>query len=144
MKTKFILLIIFLSILLFSQACKKEESTSVTPSLTLSTAQASIWKVTLYKEDLDDKTTYYTNYAFTFNVDLSVEAVITGSSQINGTYAISEDNSQVKFVLSFTAVNNFDKITNDWRVETLSSTKIALRDISGRNGGIDYLTFERI
>lgn len=144
MKTKFLFGTLFLSILFFTQACKKDQSQNITPSLTLSTAQASNWKVTLFKEDVDDKTTYYTDYIFTFNSDLSVEAVRTGSSQINGTYAISEDNSEVKFVLSFTAVNNFDKISNDWRVETLGSTKIGLRDISGRNGGIDYLTFEKI
>ena len=42
-----------------------------------------------------------------------------------------------------TLTNNFEELNDDWDVVSQSATKIELIDVSGGNGGTDYLTFER-
>lgn len=36
-----------------------------------------------------------------------------------------------------------DELTDDWDIISYSATKIQLIDVSGGNGGTDYLTFEK-
>ncbi len=38
---------------------------------------------------------------------------------------------------------DFEELSDDWDIISHSSTKIELIDISGGNGGTDYLTFEK-
>jgi hypothetical protein len=40
-------------------------------------------------------------------------------------------------------MNDFEDLNDDWDIISRSSTKIELIDISGGNGGTDYLTFEK-
>jgi hypothetical protein len=37
-----------------------------------------------------------------------------------------------------------DDLSDDWDILSYSATKIELIDVSGGNGGTDYLTFEKI
>ena len=39
--------------------------------------------------------------------------------------------------------NDFEDLNDDWDIISQSSSKIELIDISGGNGGTDYLTFEK-
>ncbi|MCB0382605.1 MAG: hypothetical protein KDD05_04705, partial [Psychroserpens sp.] len=39
--------------------------------------------------------------------------------------------------------NNFEDLNDDWDIVSTSSNTIELIDISGGNGGTDFLTFER-
>lgn len=36
-----------------------------------------------------------------------------------------------------------DELTDDWDIISYTDTKIQLVDVSGGNGGTDYLTFEK-
>jgi hypothetical protein len=40
--------------------------------------------------------------------------------------------------------SDFEDLVDDWDFISVSNTKIELIDISGGNGGTDYLTFERL
>jgi hypothetical protein len=62
---------------------------------------------------------------------------------LNETWAVGNDDSQVKLILNFTATSPFDEIYGDWRIIELISTKVRLDDVSGGLSGTDYLTFER-
>jgi hypothetical protein len=144
MKSKYFLPLALLFLLTMAQACKKDKNITITTSLTDTTLESGNWKITLFKEDINDETIYFADYAFTFNADETAVAIKSGSSQINGSWTTSQDDTKIKLVLNFTPVNSFDKISNDWEVQTVSDTKITLRDISGGNGGVDYLYFEKI
>ena len=37
----------------------------------------------------------------------------------------------------------FEELTDDWEITEKSATVIKLRDVSGGNGGTDYLTFTK-
>ncbi|MDA0719138.1 MAG: hypothetical protein O2934_03230 [Bacteroidetes bacterium] len=50
------------------------------------------------------------------------------------------------FILDFAVPesSDFEDLIDDWDFISVSNTKIELIDISGGNGGTDYLTFERL
>ena len=62
---------------------------------------------------------------------------------ITGTWSTGTDDSQVKLVLAFSTPAQFADISDDWHVTERTDTKITLQDVSGGNGGTDYLTFEK-
>jgi len=39
--------------------------------------------------------------------------------------------------------NDFEDLNDDWDFISQSATKVELIDVSGGNGGTDYLTFEK-
>jgi hypothetical protein len=74
-----------------------------------------------------------------------------GTNIYTGTWSVTADNgtdddnpnSDLDFNLAFTTPANFADLTDDWNVVSQTDTKIELIDISGGNGGTDYLTFEK-
>jgi hypothetical protein len=47
------------------------------------------------------------------------------------------------FNISFASPPDFEELSDDWDFISQSSSKIELIDVSGGNGGTDYLTFEK-
>ena len=47
------------------------------------------------------------------------------------------------FVVFFASPPDFADLSDDWSIVSVSTTKIELIDVSGGNGGTDYLTFEK-
>jgi hypothetical protein len=81
-------------------------------------------------------------YVFSFGPGNVVTAIKTGST-VSGTWSVITDDSKVKLVLSFATPANFAEISDDWQVTERTATRIKLQDLSGGNGGTDYLTFEK-
>ena len=127
----------------FLFACNK-----VNPKGVEKTVTDGSWKVTLFSEDGVNETNYFNGYTFVFNENGQVTAT-NNSITMNGTWSTSESSSsddssnETDFTLSFDALNNFDELSDDWHVISLSDSKIELEDISG-DGSIDKLTFEKI
>ena len=111
--------------------------------------QDGTWKVTSFVDSGDDHTSDFTGYAFTFSPNGDAIAV-NGGTTVSGTWSIStsssddDSNDDMDFNLSFASPADFEELTDDWDVKSHSSTKIELIDVSGGNGGTDYLTFEKI
>ena len=72
-----------------------------------------------------------------------------GSNNYDGTWSITDSNSDddsqddLHFNIHFTQNNEFEDLNDDWDILSNSDTKIELRDISGGNGGTDFLTFDK-
>tara|TARA_B110000503_G_C7020708_1_gene359642 strand:+ start:355 stop:813 length:459 start_codon:yes stop_codon:yes gene_type:complete len=149
-KLFFILLIVSLT------ACTNDDdtipsttnNTASVQSQIQSSAQTGTWRVSLYSEDGKNETTNFVGYTFTFNTNISISA----SNQKNnytGTWSITDNNSSddsvndVDFNILFILTNNFQDFNVDCNVLSHAQSKIELRDISGGNGGIDLLTFEK-
>ena len=86
---------------------------------------------------------------FTFNSNGSVVAVGNGLS-VTGTWSVVNDDSNddnpssdLDFNLLFSSPEIFAELSDDWDVLERTDTKIRLIDVSGGNGGTDYLTFEK-
>ena len=138
---KNIISISILALLMIVASCKKDDNSSSTSSIN-STIQQGKWKVTSFIDSGDDETNHYSNYEFQFNSDGTVTAIKTGST-VNGTWSNGNDDSQQKLYLTFSTAP-FDELNDNWHIISQSASQIKLEDVSGGNGGTDYLTFDKI
>lgn len=134
---------VILMILLGFSACKKDDNSSNSVTAIDSTIQQGSWKVTSLIDDGNNETSHYSGYSFQFASGGTVSAT-NSSGTVSGTWSSGNDDSQVKLVLNFNSINPFNELNEDWHVTQQSSSIIKLEHISGGNGGIDYLTFEKI
>lgn len=110
--------------------------------------QDGSWRVTSYIDSGVDHTNDFNGYSFTFSDNGDVIAV-NGGTTVSGTWSITSSNSNddsnddMDFNLSFASPADFEELTDDWDIQSHTSTKIQLIDVSGGNGGTDYLTFEK-
>lgn len=98
------------------------------------------WRITYFYDD-GDETSSFTGYSFTFNANWTSIAIKNATS-INGTWTTYLDSGNTKLDLSFDG-DTLDEIEDDWRVTEYSATEIRLKDVSGGNGGTDYLYFTK-
>lgn len=148
--------LIFILWLFSLTACTNDDDTMPSNSNNSTSIQSQIhssvqdgsWRVSQFSEDGQVETAHFAGYAFTFNTDGSLLA----SNQTNnytGTWSLRDNNSSddsvndIDFNIFFNLTNNFEDLNDDWDVISNSETKIELKDISGGNGGIDLLTFEK-
>lgn len=131
-----------LAIIVVSASCKKNDD-DISPSGLNSQIQTGTWKVTWFSDSGTDETYHFSGYQFTFSSGGAVTATKTGSS-VSGTWSTGNDDSTTKMILDFGAQVPFDELNDDWKILENSAAKIRLEDVSGGNGGTDYLTFEKI
>jgi hypothetical protein len=134
---------------LFFVSCKNNDDTS---SMIQAQIQANVksgsWRVTKFIDSRVEETTHFSGYNFIFNGSGIINAN-NGINDYSGTWVITDSNTSddtqndLNFVINFNLTNDFLDLNDDWDFITQSSTKIELIDISGGNGGIDYLTFEK-
>lgn len=133
--------VILLSSLLFS--CKKDDNnTTISTTNLTSTVSSGNWRITYYWDTDHEETNDFTGYSFVFNSNGTVTAT-KAANFINGSWSTANDDSKVKLILSFSTPSAFLEISDDWHTIERTDTKIKLQDISGGNGGTDFLTFEK-
>ncbi|MCT8338606.1 hypothetical protein MG296_00940 [Flavobacteriaceae bacterium TK19130] len=103
------------------------------------------WYVNLLEDDGNDETCDYAEYEFVFASNETVTAS-SANNTVNGTWSTTGNGSTLDLVLNFdtTGENDpFDDLNDDWDVTNFTTELIELLDISGGNGGTDYLNFGR-
>jgi hypothetical protein len=100
------------------------------------------WYVSYFQEDDDDETSDFNGYVFTFNTN-GTSTAVRNSVTTNGTWSTFVDSGQNKLELVFEGLS-LDEIEEDWRIIEFSNTQIRLKDVSGGDGSIDYLTFTKL
>ncbi|MDJ0646090.1 MAG: hypothetical protein QNJ57_08935 [Flavobacteriaceae bacterium] len=112
-------------------------------------AASGTWKITSYIDSGKDETSDYDGYVFTFKNDGSLVAT-KGTVTINGTWSVTrdsdssdDDDNDIDFNISFTAPEIFQELTDDWDINSNTSSKIDLIDVSGGSGETDSLVFEK-
>jgi hypothetical protein len=126
-------------------SCSKDKNTvkSVESAVT-----SGSWKITKFVDSGTDETNNFTGYNFEFN-DSDVLSATNGTNIYTGSWSITDSNSDddsqddLDFNISFALSNDFQDLSDDWDFVSHTSTKIELIDVSGGNGGTDYLTFEK-
>ena len=126
-------------------SCSKDQNSvkSVESAVT-----SGSWKITKFVDSGTDETNNFTGYNFEFN-DSDVLSATNGTNIFTGSWSITDSNSDddsqddLDFNISFALSNDFQDLSDDWDFVSHSSTKIELIDVSGGNGGTDYLTFEK-
>jgi hypothetical protein len=116
-----------------------------------SVAQSGSWRIAYFFDTDDDETDNFNNYSFKFNTNGTLVAT-QGATAHTGAWSVTDDGSNddnnnyddIDFNISFSAPPDFEELSEDWEIISISNTKIELRHISGGNGGTDLLTFEKI
>lgn len=164
MKKKIAFLSVLLTYVFFVAACSKDDDNSnanrpndngTVAQQTATVTETGTWQVTYFFDSDQDETSDFNGYVFTFNEDGTVVAD-NGSNTINGTWSISDSSSSSDdddgsssdddFNLFFSVPDSsdFEDLNDDWDIISVTSSKFELIDVSGGNGGTDYLTFERL
>ncbi len=127
-------------------SCSKDDKTTAT-GITAAQVNTLItdgtWDVSLYSEGGIDQTTDFSGYRFTFAADGELTAA--GPANKIGTWNSTTDSGKVKIPIAFETetAGAFESISDDWFVLTATDQKIELEHISGGDGSIDLLTFEK-
>jgi hypothetical protein len=148
-KTKISILAFALSLFTIVSCNKNDDSPNNNIQNTVQTnVQSGTWRITKFIDSGTDETNHFTGYNFTFNSSGVLNAN-NGTNNYNGTWSILDSNSSddsqddLDFNLNFNLTNNFEDLNDDWDFISQSATKIELIDVSGGNGGTDYLTYEK-
>ena len=114
-------------------------------------AETGTWVITYFYDTDSDETSDYTGYEFTFGAN-GVLTATNGMNTHTGTWSVTDDSNSsddsnddddIDFNISFLSPPDFEELSDDWDIMTHTSTKIELTDVSGGNGGTDFLTFEK-
>ena len=106
------------------------------------------WHISLYAEDLDDQTSHFTGYNFTFG-DNNVLTATDGTNTYTGFWSVTNDSSNddgpndVDVNISFTSPADFAELSEDWHIEDRGSVAIYLGHTSGGDGSVDTLIFTK-
>jgi len=160
MKTKIISILTIVMYVAFVSSCSSDDDSSGTNNQdnsadqTTQIAQDGNWKVTQFIDSGEDETSDFTGFVFTFNNDGTLVAV-KDELTVNGTWSVTDgddssdddagtDDDEFNIFFDVPEINDFDDLSDDWDIVSVSSSKIELIDVSGGNGGTDNLIFEKI
>jgi hypothetical protein len=152
-----IILVLLTSFMLFSCDTSNDDVENSMIDLTEinATASSGTWVVARFEEDGIDQTSNFFGYSFTFNTDgiLNVtkeDLLVTGTWSITSDSNSSDDdssddssNDDVDFNIFFSSTSNFGELSDDWEIVSYSDTRIELKHVSGGDGSIDFLVFEK-
>lgn len=144
--------ILFLIVVSIFISCTEDDNPSNDTNQTISqlnqTVSSGNWIISYFFDSDSDETSNFSGFEFSFNNEGSLIAQ-NGNLIYSGTWSIIDSNSNddsnddVDFNIVFTTPAEFIVLSDDWDVINITDSKIELIDVSGGNGGTDYLTFER-
>ena len=147
-----LLLLGFLSLLLIMSCSSDDDSNSNNNAQNdiKNNVQSGTWQITNFIDSGIDETTDFAGYDFTFESSGVLNAN-NGTNDFNGTWSVtnsdsnddSPDDNDLDFNINFNFPNDFENLSDDWDIISQSPNKIELTDVSGGNGGTDFLTFEK-
>lgn len=147
-----LLMILTFSLVLLSCSSDDDNSSDNTTEIQniINTVETGNWIITYFYDTDSEETSNYTGYEFTFG-DNGVLTASNGTNTYTGTWSVTDDssssssssNDDIDFNISFLTPDDFEELSDDWDIISHTSTKIELIDVSGGNGGTDYLTFEK-
>lgn len=145
MKTFRLSMICVLLVTFVISSCKKDDTSTLEGQIRTN-MESGKWRITKFIDSGTDETSNFSGYNFDFGTSGSVTAT-NGVTSYTGTWSITDSNSDddnlsdLDFNLNFNVTNNFQDLNDDWDFISQSETKVELIDVSGGNGGTDYLTF---
>ncbi len=117
-------------------ACSKSKDTN-----TMMPIVEGNWTITYYWDRDHEETSLFAGYTFDFQANDIVEVLVSGVPS-TGIWLQGTDESTPKLIVTFTN-SPLSDLNEDWHVIEQSNSRIRLQHVSGGDGHIDYLTFER-
>ncbi|PKA83521.1 hypothetical protein ATE92_1676 [Ulvibacter sp. MAR_2010_11] len=159
LKKQILSLMVVISLVTTVVACSPSDDSnqpnnSTSAAQTANVAESGTWKITYFYDSDHVETGNFSGYSFSFNEDGTLVAV-NGSTTVTGTWSVTDSSNNSSdddgsssdddddFNIFFSAPPKFEDLSDDWDIISVSDSKIELIDVSGGNGGTDYLTFEK-
>ncbi|WP_052671363.1 hypothetical protein [Aequorivita vladivostokensis] len=98
------------------------------------------WFVTYFFDD-EDETDDFAGYEFTFAPDNTAQAE-NSTNTVSGTWQLTPSTTP-DLILFFGNSDPFDELDEDWDIIEATQDIIKLKHMSGGDGSVDFLTFER-
>ncbi len=115
----------------------------------VATASQGTWHVTKYIDHTLVQTDHFTGYSFTFGPNDLLTAT-NGTTTVTGSWNVTNNltgddspTSPIDFNILFAAPADFEDISDDWDIISISPTKIEMTDVSGSSANTDFITFEK-
>lgn len=133
---------------LFSCNSDNSDSDSTTANINnvVAIVTSGTWKITYFYDSNKEETNNFSGYSFTF-ANSGVLTATNGTLTHTGTWSVTNDDdskSDLDFNLAFSTPETFVDLTDDWDIIEKTNSTIKLKDVSGGDGSIDYLTFTKI
>lgn len=154
-KNKSSIMVALLFALIISSCSSDDNNNNITPppavnnvADVVNTVSTGTWRITYYYDTDQEETSSFNGYNFTFGAS-NVLTAANGTNNYSGSWSVTDSNSNddnpsdLDFNIAFTTPAQFEELTDDWEIIEKSATIIKLRDVSGGNGGTDYLTFTK-
>ncbi len=152
-KIKFSVVMAMLFMLTTSSMCSSDDddspsSNSNNPTEVVNIVSNGTWRITYYYDTDQEETSNFNGYNFTFGAG-NVLTASNGTNDYPGIWSITDSNSNddsigdLDFNIAFSSPAQFEELSDDWEIIEKSATVIKLKDVSGGNGGTDYLTFTK-
>jgi hypothetical protein len=135
-----------------ASTCSTDDTSTTDLQPIITAATGGSWRVTYYFDTDSEETSQFNGYNFTFGSG-NVLTATNGTNSYTGNWSVTNSHSSgddsnhssndIDFNILFSAPANFAELSDDWDIISYSSTKIELVDVSGGNGGTDYITFEK-
>lgn len=101
------------------------------------------WVVASYINAEKDETVNFNGFELGFTADGKVTAT-KGDDVLNGTWSTAINDGIEKLVLDFGEQLPFDEFNDDWDIIEVKEARIELKDVSGGDGSISKLAFEKL
>lgn len=140
-------------------ACPQKDDDDVLMGLSSQEIQNIVvsnnWEITYFYDTDHEETSNFSGYSFSFNEGGTLVAV-NGNTTVTGTWSINDNSGSSSdddgssssndndLNIFFASPEEFEDLTDDWDIISISDNQIELIDVSGGNGGTDYLTFSRL
>jgi len=134
----------------FCHSCTNDDSNPDPnhPTQIQNIVQGADWVITKMVDSGQDETSDFQGFVFRFETNGDLVST-NGTQTYTGTWSVTQSGSNddemddVDFNIFFNETNSFEDLNDDWDVVEVTNNKIELMDISGGNGGTDFLTFEK-
>ena len=130
---KFLLNILFISILFSAVSCKKDDV--ATTIFNASQVTTGTWQVTSFHEDDQDHTADLIGYTFIFNTDGTLTAELSGI-QTTGTWDFDDSGNELH--LNIGTTSPLSDINKGWIILESTATSLRLGDDSSNNEELDF------
>lgn len=151
------------ALLFVTVGCSKDDSNDATNNNNGNSADQvreiatnGTWRVTYFFDTDQEETSNFNGYTFTFGEDGTLTAV-NGNTTVTGSWSVLDDSSNsssdddgnstddddFNILFPVPESNDFEDLNDDWDIISVTANKIELTDVSGGNGGTDFLTFTK-
>ena len=150
-KINFSVALAMLFVLTTSSMCSTDDDsipTKSNPIEVINIVKNGTWRITYYFDTDQEETSKFNGYNFTFGAN-NVLTASNGTNNYTGTWSITDNSSNddsishLDFNIEFSSPAQFEELSDDWEIIEKSTNLIKLKDVSGGNGGTDYLTFTK-